>query len=131
MRSVMGILALATACALPGWATEDSIDDRFDGQYRAVTELADYWDNAEECRAGMEFDVVLEDGNFSSQPAGLAKGIMTSDGYFKGEFALADKKLVDFEGIVEGNQIIGSALAPDESCAWQVTLTEQFDDKAY
>lgn len=124
---ITGIAASAIAFVAGLSASAEPITDAYDGSYEAKTELASYWRNAPSCKAGNAFQVNLVEGYFHSEPTGMASGFITSDGYFKGEFLVGDSELIPFEGNVEGQALIGSAVSEDASCAWEVKLTRKLD----
>ena len=114
------IFTLLTIGLTPAAITEP-ISSAFDGEYTARTYLASYWRNADDCLEGAEFPVTLSEGRFGSTADGIASGFVTSDGYFQGEFAISKTEIQYFEGNLEGDKLIGSALA--KTCAWEVELT--------
>ena len=124
MASPQRGLFLASCMAfVPLPAFGDTITTAYDGSYTAVIRLAEYWRNAPSCETGTIFKVELEGGKFVVQSFKTG-GFVTSDGYFKSDFALSKGTEVTFEGNHEGDRFVGSAMAEDTSCAWEVVLTK-------
>ena len=115
------LTSILLTIGLTSAALAQSINSAFDGEYTARTYLASYWRNADDCLEGAEFPVTLDEGRFGSVQGGIASGFVTSAGYFQAEFAISKTEIQYFEGNLEGNKLIGSALA--KTCAWEVELT--------
>lgn len=112
------LMSTLLTIGLPPAALAQSISSEFDGEYTARTYLASYWRNADDCLEGAEFPVTLSEGRFGSAADGIASGFVTSAGYFQAEFAISKTEIQYFEGNLEGDKLIGSALA--KTCAWEV-----------
>ena len=119
LRTMLTITLLTIGLASGTLA--EPVSSAFDGEYEGRTYLASYWRNADDCIEGAEFPVTLIEGRFASRQEGIASGIVTSDGYFQGEFAVSKTEIQYFEGNLEGNKLIGSAIS--KTCAWEVELT--------
>ncbi|MGF1605547.1 MAG: hypothetical protein ACFB22_04360 [Rhodothalassiaceae bacterium] len=119
-------LALAGAAGLSALA--EPVSDRFDGTYTGEARLVEPLSDGTECMRQTSHRITIEDGELRGGPTDgdtdgdpRITGIVTSDGFFTGTYAIPDGEDSVFEGRIEGD-VLTAGLFDDGRCAWVIDL---------
>lgn len=128
---IAGLLAGASVLAIPGSAAAGLISDKFDGEYVGRTKIS----NAlapQSCGTLPLEKVSIENGNLWGMTADgqrVARGWVTDDGFFTGEYTLPDGSKTEFEGLVDEAGVFTGGVV-DRDCAWIADLSRVSNDGA-
>ena len=117
------LLAGVSALAFATPASADLISDRFDGVYAGEIRVNDVLAKSA-CAALPLAKVEINDGNmwgFDAYGKRVARGLVTEDGFFTGEYHLPDGKKTEFEGVVDENGVFTGGIV-EKDCAWLADL---------
>lgn len=121
--------ALGAAIGLAIWGgtatAQDPVTDAFDGIYVGKSELSPFRDSAPECPKGMEHRLTIEDGYFKEQASEAIRritGLVTTDGFFTGQYAPPGRDPITLEGTIEDGIMTGAAV--EDPCYWRLELSK-------
>lgn len=119
---VLGVTAPAAAAP---------ISDRYDGMYEGALRINDAL-SAPNCSSLSRLRVEVSEGNlwgYDENGERIARGWVTADGFFTGEYTLPDGVSTRFEGLVDtdGNFVGGVV---NNGCAWLAELSRSTSNVA-
>lgn len=125
-RIVAGAILLGTAVALLPAATaaEPVATDRFDGSYAGSGQLIEQRSDAAQCRSLSDVSMTITEGQARGEAAGLGaeiNGLITTDGYFDGEPASADRTH-DLDGLLKDGLMTLGLNMPAGECHYVIKL---------
>lgn len=118
------LLAIGLSYSAP--ASADPISDRFDGVYAGEIRLNRAISTGD-CSTLSLTRVEISEGNmwgYDSDGTRVARGWVTEDGFFTGEFELPSGKRAGFEGVVDEDGVFTGGIVEKE-CAWLADLKQK------
>ncbi|MBB5519678.1 hypothetical protein [Amphiplicatus metriothermophilus] len=123
-KSFIGISAAAAALALASTAAAAPVSDRFDGAYSGAAEVETAL-SGPGCAPLPLSRIEIREGSLkglSAEGRYVARGVVTSSGFFTGEYRFADGKWTRFEGRIGDDGVLTGGVMSG-NCAWLAKLS--------